>query len=271
MHQRTLGRTATSLPVIGMGSSNTFDVGTSATDRAPLAEVLRALHEAGGRAVDTSPMYGRSETVLGDLIEQMRPRPPFWMATKVWTQGREAGARQIAASMQALHVNKLDLLQIHNLLDWREHVPTLHALRDAGKVRFIGITHYRADAHANLQSVLAAERFDCVQLNYSLAEREAEQRLLPYCQEHGIGVIVNRPFADGAMFQRVKDKPLPDWADELGIYSWGQYFLKWIVGHPAVTCVIPATANARHMQDNCRAGFGPLPDAKQRERMAAAW
>jgi len=271
MHQRTLGRSKSSLPVIGMGSSNTFDVGASAAERAPLAEVLRALHEAGGRVIDTSPMYGRSETVLGDLIEQMQPRPPFWLATKVWTRGRAAGARQIEESMRALRTAKLDLLQIHNLLDWREHVPTLHALRDAGKVQHIGITHYRADAHAELERVLAAERFDSVQLNYSLAEREAEQRLLPFCQEHGIGVIVNRPFADGAMFERVKDKPLPDWADELGIYSWGQYFLKWIVGHPAVTCVIPATSRARHMQDNCRAGFGVLPDAKQRERMATAW
>jgi aryl-alcohol dehydrogenase-like predicted oxidoreductase len=271
MHQRTLGRAATSLPVIGMGSSNTFDVGTSAPERAPLAEVLRAVHEAGGTVIDTSPMYGRSETVLGDLVAQMRPRPPFWIATKVWTRGRDAGARQIEASMRALHLEQLDLLQIHNLLDWREHLPTLHSLRDAGKVRHLGITHYRADAHADLEKVLAAERFDCVQVNYSLAEREADQRLLPYCLDQGIGVIVNRPLADGAMFKRVGDRPLPDWADELGIYSWGQYFLKWIVGHPAVTCVIPATTKARHMQDNCRAGFGPLPDAKQRERMAAAW
>jgi diketogulonate reductase-like aldo/keto reductase len=271
MHERTLGRTTTSLPVIGMGSSNTFDVGDSASERAPLAEVLHALHEAGGKVIDTSPMYGRSEVVLGDLTTQMRPRPPFWLATKVWTDGRAAGAKQIAESMQALRVDKLDLLQIHNLRDWREHVPTLHALREAGKVQYLGITHYRADAHADLERVLAAERFDCVQINYSLAEREAERRLLPYCQEHGIGVVVNRPFADGAMFDRAKSKPLPDWADELGIYSWGQYFLKWIVGHPAVTCVIPATSRPRHMQDNCRAGFGPMPDPEQRKRMSAAW
>lgn len=271
MHQRTLGRSASSLPVIGMGSADTFDVGATAGERAPLAEVLHALHEAGGTVIDTSPMYGLSETVLGDLMSKMQPRPPFWIATKVWTRGRAAGARQIDASMRALRVEKLDLLQIHNLLDWREHLPTLRSLREAGKVVHTGITHYRADAHAELERVLAAERFDCVQLNYSLAEREAERRLLPYCLERGIGVIVNRPFADGAMFQRVKDQPLPDWADELGIYSWGQYFLKWILGHPAVTCVIPATSRVRHMQDNCRAGFGPLPDATQRERMAAAW
>jgi aryl-alcohol dehydrogenase-like predicted oxidoreductase len=271
MHRRTLGRTTTSLPVIGMGSSNTFDVGTAADERAPLLEVLRALHEAGGTVIDTSPMYGRSETVLGDLIGQLHLQPAFWMATKVWTRGREAGARQIDASMRLLKVDSLDLLQIHNLLDWREHLPTLRALEDDGKVRHLGVSHYRAEAHLDLEQVLAAERFDSVQVNYSLAEPEAAQRLLPWCRDNGMGVIVNRPFADGAMFDRVRNKPLPDWADELGIYSWGQYFLKWVISHPAVTCVIPATSRARHMQDNCRAGFGPMPDAKQRERMAAAW
>ena len=271
MVKRRIPSSGELVPVIGMGSSNTFDVGTAADERAPLLEVLRALHEAGGTVIDTSPMYGRSETVLGDLINQLHPQPPFWMATKVWTRGREAGARQINESMRVLRADSLDLLQIHNLLDWREHVPTLRTLQDAGKVRHLGVTHYRADAHLDLEKVLAAERFDCVQINYSLAEPEAAQRLLPFCRDNGIGVIVNRPFADGAMFDRVKNKPLPDWADELGIYSWGQYFLKWVISHPAVTCVIPATSRARHMQDNCRAGFGPLPDAKQRERMASAW
>jgi diketogulonate reductase-like aldo/keto reductase len=271
MLERTLGKTSTRLPVIGMGSSNTFDVGPADAERAPLLEVLQELHTAGGTVIDTSPMYGRSEAVLGDLIEKLRLRPQLWVATKVWTQGREAGARQIATSMGSLHVEQLDLLQIHNLLDWREHLPTLRDLRAAGKVRHIGITHYRADAHDELERVLAAEPFDSVQLNYSLAEPEAERRLLPFCQERGIGVIVNRPFADGAMFARARDKPLPASAAELGIESWAQYFLKWIAGHPAVTCVIPATASARHMRDNARAGFGPMPDARQRARMAADW
>ncbi len=271
MFERTLGQTSTRLRVIGMGSSDTFDVGESDAERAPLLEVLQELHAAGGTVIDTSPMYGRSEAVLGDLIESLRLRPQLWVATKVWTQGRAAGARQVAASMSALRVERLDLLQIHNLLDWREHVATLHELRAAGKVRHIGITHYRADAHDELERVLAAEPFDSVQLNYSLAEPEAERRLLPFCQERGIGVIVNRPFADGAMFERVRNRSLPAIAAELGIESWGQYFLKWIVGHPAVTCVIPATASARHMRDNARAGFGLLPDARQRARMAADW
>ena len=271
MLTRPIGRTSERLPVIGMGSSNTFDVGVAPDDRAPLLDVLRELAAAGGSVVDTSPMYGRSEGVLGDLIEELALRPKLWIATKVWTKGRAAGEQQIAASMHELGVSRLELLQIHNLLDWQAHVPTLHALRAAGKLKYLGITHYRADAHADLERVLAAEKFDFVQFNYSPAEREAERRLLPFCRDHGISVLVNRPFADGATFQRVRDKPLPPIAKELGIASWGQYFLKWILGHPAVTCVIPATSKPTHMLDNCRAGFGDVPDARQRESMAQAW
>jgi len=259
------------LPVIGMGSSNTFDVGGSDAERAPLREVLRALVAGGGRIIDTSPMYGRAESVLGDLIAELALRPKLWLATKVWTRGRDAGAAQIAESMRLLRTERLDLLQIHNLLDWRSHVPTLRALQAAGKLRYAGITHYRADAHADLEQVLRAERFDWVQVNYSLAEREAETRLLRYCQDHDIAVMVNRPFADGAMFERVKGKPLPPWAGEIGCASWGQFFLRFVLSHPAVTCVIPATSKAHHMVDNCAAGTAPLPDPKQRERMLAYW
>lgn len=271
MLTRPVGRAGDRLPVIGMGSSNTFDVGVAPDDRAPLLDVLRELGAAGGTVVDTSPMYGRSEGVLGDLIEELALRPRLWIATKVWTKGRAAGEQQIATSMHELKVSRLELLQIHNLLDWQVHLPTLRALRDAGRVKYLGVTHYRADAHAELQRVLAREKFDFVQVNYSLAEREAGSRLLPFCHDHGIAVLANRPFADGAMFQHVRDKPLPPLARELGITSWGQYFLKWIVGHPAVTCAIPATSKAKHMLDNCRAGFGPLPDSRQRELMAQAW
>jgi diketogulonate reductase-like aldo/keto reductase len=271
MLARPIGRTGESVPVIGMGSSNTFDVGVAPDERAPLLDVLRELAAAGGSVVDTSPMYGRSEGVLGDLIEELALRPKLWIATKVWTKGREAGEQQIGASMRELRVKRLELLQVHNLLDWQVHMPTLRALREQGKVKYLGVTHYRADAHADLERVLGAEKFDFVQFNYSLAEREAENRLLPFCRDRGIAVMVNRPFADGAMFQRVRDKPLPSIAKELGIASWGQYFLKWIVGHPAVTCVIPATSKPKHMLDNSRAGFGPVPDARQREVMAQAW
>lgn len=271
MSTRAVPSTGESIPVIGMGSSNTFDVGASAAEREPLGAVLRSLVDAGGRVIDTSPMYGRAETVLGDLVDELDLGRRIWIATKVWVRGREAGVQQIAESMRRLRTSRLDLLQIHNLLDWREHVPTIRALQQSGKVRLAGITHYRGDAHADLERVLSAERFDWVQFNYSLAEREAEARLLPYCREHGIGVMVNRPFADGAMFERVRGRPLPPWAAEIGCASWAQFFLRFVLSEPAVTCVIPATAKPRHMQDNVAAGLAPLPDAEQRARMAAYW
>jgi diketogulonate reductase-like aldo/keto reductase len=271
MSTRAVPSTGEAIPVIGMGSSNTFDVGASAAEREPLRAVLRSLVDGGGRVIDTSPMYGQAETVLGDLIAELDLGQRAWIATKVWTRGREAGARQIAESMRRLRASRLDLLQIHNLLDWREHVPTIRALQQSGKVRFAGITHYRADAHAELERVLGAERFDWVQFNYSLAERDAEARLLPYCREHGIAVMVNRPFADGAMFERVKGKPLPPWAAEIGCASWAQFFLRFMLAEPAVTCVIPATAKPHHMLDNAAAGLAPLPDAQQRVRMAQFW
>jgi diketogulonate reductase-like aldo/keto reductase len=251
-----------------MGSSNTFDVGGGATERGALREVLRLLVEGGATVIDTSPMYGRSETVLGDLIAELGARPKLWLATKVWTRGRSEGERQIAESMRRLRTDRLELLQIHNLVDWRVHVPTLKKLRDAGRIRYTGVTHYRADAQDDVLQVLEAERFDWVQINYSLAERDAETRLLPYCAEHGVAVMANRPFADGAMFERTKGRPLPPWAGEIGCSSWAQYFLKFTCSHPAVTCAIPATAKAGHMQDNLAAGMEPLPDARQRARMA---
>jgi diketogulonate reductase-like aldo/keto reductase len=271
MATRKIPASGDEIPVIGMGSSDTFDVGTDGMKRAVLQGVLRNLVEAGGSVIDTSPMYGSAESVLGDLIDELRLGPKLWLATKVWTRGREAGARQIDASFARLRTKKLDLLQIHNLLDWREHVPTLRALQASGKVRYSGITHYRADAHAELERVLGAEKFDWVQVNYSLAEPEAAARLLPFCQDKGIAVMVNRPFADGALFARVRGKPLPSWAAEAGCESWGQFFLRYVIAHPAVTCVIPATSKPQHMIDNAAAGRAPLPDAGQRERMRAYW
>jgi aryl-alcohol dehydrogenase-like predicted oxidoreductase len=259
------------IPVIGMGSSNTFDVEDTAAATSPLREVLQALVEGGGTVIDTSPMYGRSEAVLGDLIADLGLRPRLWLATKVWTRGREAGAAQIAESMRRLRTDRLELLQIHNLLDWREHLPTLRSLQRAGKVRYSGITHYRADAHAELERVLTEERFDWLQVNYSLAERAADERLLPFCRDKGIAVMANRPFADGEMFARVRGKPLPPWAAELGCASWAQFFLKYVASHPAVTCVIPATSKAANMRDNSAAGAAPLPDEKQRARMREYW
>jgi aryl-alcohol dehydrogenase-like predicted oxidoreductase len=271
MALRPMPRSGEEVPVVGLGSADTFDVGDDAASRAPLADVLRGLVSAGGRVIDTSPMYGRAETVLGDLLQELGLRPRTWLATKVWTRGREAGARQVEQSLARLRTDRLELLQVHNLLDWREHVPTLRALQEAGKVRYAGITHYRADAHGELERVLGAERFDWLQVNYSLAEPEADARLLPYCRDKGIAVMVNRPFADGAMFARARGKPLPPWAAEIGCDSWGQFFLRYVISHPAVTCAIPATSKPAHVADNSAAGRAPLPDEAQRRRMARYW
>jgi aryl-alcohol dehydrogenase-like predicted oxidoreductase len=271
MATRKVPGSGEAIPVIGMGSSNTFDVGTAAAERAPLGEVLRGLVAGGGTVIDTSPMYGQAETVIGDLAHELALQPRLWLATKVWTRGREAGAAQIGQSYARLRTEHLELLQIHNLLDWREHVPTIRALQESGKLRYAGVTHYRADAHAELERVLVAERFDWLQVNYSLAEPEAAARLLPLCRDKGIAVMVNRPFADGALFDRVRGKPLPPWTADLGITSWGQFFLRWIASHPAVTCIIPATSKPRHMADNLAAGRAPLPDEAQRKRMTEFW
>jgi len=265
---RRIGSSEESVPVIGMGSSNTFDVGESAAERSPLREVLQVFAGGGGTVIDTSPMYGRAESVLGDLIDELHLRPKFWLATKVWTSGQAEGLRQIETSMRRLRTSTLELVQIHNLLDWREHVPTLRKLKESSKIRYTGITHYRADAHASLLQVLGAERFDWVQVNYSLGEREAESRLLPYCAEHGVAVLANRPFADGGLFDKTRGKPLPPWSAEIGCESWAQFFLRYACSHPAVTCAIPATAKPQHMTDNVAAGRVPLPDARQRAQMA---
>jgi diketogulonate reductase-like aldo/keto reductase len=256
-----------SLPVIGMGTWNTFDVGSATADRAPLIEVLQTFHAAAGRVIDSSPMYGQAEAVTGDLLTQLKLQDMF-LATKVWTSGRDQGVEQIEQSMRLLKTTRLDLLQIHNLLDWRTHLPTLRALKDQGKVRYLGITHYTVAAHADLEAVLRQHPFDFVQFNYSMATRAAEQRLLPYCQERGIAVLINRPFEEGELFTVVRQRKLPGYAREIGCSSWAQFFLKFIVSHPAVTAVIPATARVNHMHDNLKAGVGPMPDAAMRERMA---
>jgi diketogulonate reductase-like aldo/keto reductase len=257
-----------SLPVIGMGTWNTFDVGTDRAERAPLVEVLEAFYAAGSRLIDSSPMYGRAEAVTGALVEQLKQRDNTFLATKVWTSGREKGIAQIDRSMQLLKTPRLDLLQIHNLVDWRTHATTLRALKDEGRIRYRGITHYTVAGQADLEAVLRAERFDFVQLNYSIATRDAERSLLPFCLENRIGVLVNRPFEEGELFTKVYGRKLPRYAAEIGCTTWAQFFLKFIVSHPAVTCVIPATSRVSHMQDNVQAGRGPLPDAKMRERMA---
>lgn len=258
---------AEQLPIIGMGTWNTFDVPPNADERAPLIDVLKVFYESGARVIDSSPMYGEAERTTGDLVHQLGKRADTFFATKVWTSGRDKGIAQIEQSMRLLRSTRLDLLQIHNLLDWRTHVNTLRKMKDDGTLRYIGITHYTVSAHDDLENVLRSQRFDFAQFNYSLATPQAEQRLLPFCREHGIAVLINRPFEEGALFTRVRGKKLPAYAAEFDCNSWAQFFLKYIVSHPAVTCVIPATSRATHMRDNVQAGFGRLPDEKLRRRM----
>lgn len=266
--QRPIPSSGENIPAIGLGTWRTFDVGPSAAEREPLGEVLRRFVELGGRVIDSSPMYGTAESVAGDLAADQGVTERLFLATKVWTSGREAGIAQMEQSLRRLRGRRLDLLQIHNLLDWKTHLRTLREWKQAGRVRYVGITHYTASAYEELERVLRAEPLDFVQLNYSLGERQAEQRILPLARERGVAVLVNRPFSEGGLFQRVRGRPLPAGAAELGCESWAQVFLKWILAHPAVTCVIPATSRPQHLVDNMKAGIGPLPDAAARARLA---
>jgi diketogulonate reductase-like aldo/keto reductase len=252
------------LPRIGCGTWQTFDVGDDAAARAQLREVLRTL---GAGVVDSSPMYGSSEAVAGDLIAELGLREKLFVATKVWTSGRSEGIRQMEDSFRKLRVKTMDLMQVHNLLDLETHTRTLAEWKAQKRVRYTGITHYTSSAYAEVEKALDSKRYDFLQINYSLGERESEKRILPKAQALGMAVIVNRPFAEGVLFRRVKGKPLPPWAAELGIATWAQYFLKWIVSHPAVTCAIPGTGKPEHMRDNVAAGTGPIPDEAQRRRM----
>jgi diketogulonate reductase-like aldo/keto reductase len=265
---RTIPASGENLPVVGVGTWQAFDVGEDAAARAPLREVLALFAQRGGKTIDSSPMYGSSESVAGDLVAELGLRERLFVATKVWTSGRAEGVRQMEESFRRLRVARMDLMQIHNLLDAATHTRTLEQWKRDGRVRYIGITHYTASAYAEVERWLKSGDYDFLQINYSLAEREAERRLLPLAREMKVAVIANRPFAGAGAFRRVRGKPLPPWAQELGIASWAQYFLKWIVGHPAITCAIPGTAKAAHMKDNLGAAYGALPDAATRERMA---
>lgn len=270
MRTRTIPRSGEPLPVVGLGTSQTFDVGPSDRERAPLLEVLRAFLDAGGRVIDSSPMYGRAEEVTGDLVARLGGAPRPFYATKVWTRGRAAGEAQIAESMRRMRADNLDLLQVHNLLDWKTHLGTLRDLKAKGRIRYVGITHYTLSSFDELERLLRAEKLDFIQLPYSVATREAEKRLLPAAAETGTAVLVMRPFEDGDLFRAVRGKPLPAWAAELGATAWSELFLKFILAHPAVTAVLPATAKPHHLAENVRAGFGPLPDDALRRRIVEA-
>ena len=267
MLRRPIPRASESLPVIGLGTWQTFDVGSAESVRAPLRDVLRELVRSGGNVVDSSPMYGQSESVVGDLATQLNLHEELFLATKVWTSGREAGIRQMEQSFQRLRTKRIDLMQVHNLVDWRTHLVTLRQWKEQGKVRYIGVTHYTSSAYDELARVLKSEELDFVQINYSVMEREAEQRILPLAAERRIAVLVNRPFAQSGLFRKVRGKSLPAWAKEIGCASWAQFFLKFVVSHPTVTCAIPGTSNVQHLIDNMQAGMAPLPDQATRERM----
>ncbi|MCB0632897.1 MAG: aldo/keto reductase [Lewinella sp.] len=265
--RRQIPGTEEFLPVIGMGTWQTFDVGSNAAERANLKQVLQTFIDKGGSLIDSSPMYGTSEEVAGDLAAELGELPALFMATKVWTQGKEAGIRQMEQSMREMRRDPMDLMQIHNLLDLQTHLKTLRRWKDEGKIRYLGITHYTDSAHDELERLIKKEELDFIQINYSINDRNADQRLLPTAQDHGVAVLINRPFSGGSLFQQIKGKELPAWAADHDIQSWGQYFLKYIVSHPAVTCAIPATSKVHHMEDNMQAGYGRLPDEKVRQEM----
>lgn len=265
---RKIPSTGEELPAIGLGTWQAFDVGSGAGARAPLREVIARFQKAGGKVIDSSPMYGSAESVAGDLVAELGLRDTLFIATKVWTRGREEGMREMETSFQRMKVSRMDLMQVHNLVDVDVHTKAISDMKSKGRVRYTGITHYTASAHAEVERQLKKTSYEFLQINYSLAERDAEKRLLPWCAQNGVAVIANRPFAEGAMFRRVRGKPLPPWAAEVGAASWAQFFLKWIVGHPAVTCAIPGTGSPEHLADNVAAGFGVLPDEAQRRKMA---
>ncbi len=269
MANRPIPRSGELLPVIGLGTWQTFDVGPSAEERAPLAEVMRLFLQGGGRVVDSSPMYGRAESVAGDLVAAADPAARPFLATKVWTTGKAAGEAQMRESMRRLRTDRVDLMQVHNLLDWETHLPVLRAWKDQGRIRYLGVTHYAPSSFPLLEKLITTEKLDFVQLPYSVASREAEKRLLPAAAAAGVAVLVMRPFEEGALFSAVRGKPLPAWVGEAGAASWAQLFLRYVVSHPAVTAAIPATRRPDHMIDNLAAGTGPFPDDRMRRRMAA--
>jgi diketogulonate reductase-like aldo/keto reductase len=266
---RKIPSTGEAIPAIGLGTSGPFEVGNSPAERAPLQEVLEAFFAAGARLIDTSPMYSTAEGVLGELMTPAMHERVF-LATKVWTRGEREGADQMKKSAELMKHPKLDLIQVHNLLDLDTHLKTLRAMKDQGRVRYIGITHYTVGSQTDLAKVIEREKLDFVQLNYSAATRNAEDRLLPLAADKGVAVLVNRPFEDGKMFEAVRGKPVPAWASEFDATSWGQIFLKYVLAHPAVTVMIPATGKIRHLEDNLGAARGKLPDAKQRAQIIAA-
>lgn len=256
------------LPRIGLGTWQTFDVAPSSYP--PLEALVREFVALGGTLIDSAPMYGRAEEAVGVVAKRAGVQERLFLATKVWTRGKQSGIAQMEASLRKLQTTRIDLMQVHNLVDAETHLATLAEWKKEGRVRFTGITHYTSGAYGEVEAMLRRVEVDFLQINYSAAEREAEKRLLPLAREKGVAVIANRPFAEGALLRRLASKPLPDFAREIDCTSWGQLLLKFVVSHPAVTVAIPATANLAHLRDNMAAGTGPMPDEALRGRIAAA-
>ncbi len=271
LRQRAIPATGEMLPVIGLGTSRTHDVQLDDDEMRTLLEVLRVLVEGGARVIDTAPSYGNADRVVGELVQRGDVRRQVFLASKVSATGRERGVAQIEKSFEALQTEVIDLIQVHNLQDTRTQLQLLRTLKEQGRIRYIGVTHYVESAHDRLLEVLKQEPVDFVQFNYSVSERNAERRLLPYCAEHGIATLINRPFTRGNLLSRVKGKPLPGWAADIGASFWAQLLRTFILAEPAVTTVIPATSNPRYMADNLMAGQGRLPDARQREMIVEAF
>lgn len=264
---KEIPKTGEKLPVIGMGTSRTFDASGDAELLARLQQVTRTFFDMGGGMIDSSPMYGSSQQVIGQLLPEMEGEKYLFAATKVWVEGKKAGIEQMENSRLQWGIKRFDLMQIHNLVDWEKHLETLKQMKADGKIRYIGITTSHGRFHNQLKDLLRKHDFDFVQLTYNIGNRSAESSLLPIAQERGVAVIINRPYQRGSLFRQVKGKSLPVWAQEIDCSSWGQYFLKFVVSHPAVTCAIPATTRIKHMKDNMQAGRGRLPTARQRIQM----
>ena len=265
--RRPIPSTGEKIPSVGLGTWQVFDVGDSPNDRAPLREVLARFTQLGGRVIDSSPMYGHAENVIGDLTSDLHLREKFFLATKVWTSGKQAGIDSMERSFQRLRVQRLDLMQVHNLVDVETQLATMRAWKEQGRIRYLGITHYVDSAFPEVEAILRREKLDFVQINYSIIDRKAEERILPLARERGIATLINRPFASGDLFSRVRRMPLPDWVKEFDCGSWAQFLLKWILGNEAVTCAIPATGNLKHLEDNLAAATGRLPNEGMRKRM----
>lgn len=265
---RPIPRSGERLPVVGLGTYQAFDVPGDQLANTELQNVLKRFIAIGGKVVDSSPMYGQAEAAVGTLSSALDARKSLFLATKVWTSGRAAGIRQMEQSMRLMQAPTIDLMQVHNLLDLKTHLPVLRDWKKSGRIRYLGITHYHAGAHAELEKLVKTSDFDFVQINYSLDEAEAEARLLPACADSGTATLINRPFSQAGLFNAVRGRPLPPWCAEFDCASWAQFFLKWIISHAAVTCVIPGTRRVSHLEDNMQAGIGRLPDAALRHRMA---